>query len=39
MFVEENDARVEAVENEAGIFAKRPVAGTAAPQRTLVCCT
>ncbi len=30
VFVEENDARVEAVENEAGIFVKRSVTGTAA---------
>jgi len=31
VFIEKNDARVQAVENIAGVSAKRTVAGTAAP--------
>ena len=37
--VEQNDARAQGVEDVAGIVAEGSVTGTAALQRTVVCCT
>ena len=39
MLIQQDDARVQAVEDTAGVVVQRPVSGAAAFQRTVVCCT